>query len=64
MNRTSNDNVPDNGKKDEGMLERIAEAIDPSGADVTDDELIDPGANIRDTPPRQDEVSRKPPEQR
>jgi hypothetical protein len=36
---------------DEGLLERIAKAIDPPGRDVSDDELIDPGSNIPDSRP-------------
>jgi hypothetical protein len=51
-------------KSDEGTLEKIAKAIDPPSTDVSDDELIDPGANIRDFPPKQNETDRNPSRQR
>jgi hypothetical protein len=34
--------------KDQGLLEKIAHTIDPPSREVSDDELIDPGANIPD----------------
>lgn len=47
--------------KDDGMLEKIARTIDPSGREISDDELIDPGANIEDKPAERKSTSRKPP---
>jgi hypothetical protein len=64
MNPKSPEQPGNNEKKEEGKLEKIAKAIDPPSTDVTDDELIDPGANIRDIPPKQDEANRNPSKQR
>jgi hypothetical protein len=48
MNR--NPDKPDQDK-DKGTLEKLAEAIDPPGREISDDELIDPGKNIPDVKP-------------
>ncbi|GAB3538043.1 hypothetical protein GCM10027343_02770 [Noviherbaspirillum agri] len=48
--------------KDDGVLEKIANTIDPSGQDVSDEELSDPGANIRDETPKRERIERKPPD--
>lgn len=45
MNRPMTDS---NTPKDKGLLERLAEKLNPPGHDVTDDELTDPGANIEE----------------
>lgn len=37
--------------KDEGLLEKVGKVLDPSGREVSDDELIDPGSNIPDSKP-------------
>lgn len=37
--------------KDDGLLEKVGKVIDPSGRDVSDAELIDPGSNIPDSIP-------------
>jgi len=40
------------GKKDsEGALEKIANAIDPAGTQVSDEEIMDPGAKRHESPP-------------
>ena len=36
---------------DKGMLERIANTIDPPSRDISDDELLDPGSNIPNSKP-------------
>lgn len=61
MSTDSRGNTRHPDKKDEGMLEKIANTIDPAGTGVSDDELIDPGANIRDFPPDQKKENRNPP---
>lgn len=61
MNMHSQDKSPEQSKKDEGILEKIANTIDPAGTDVTDDEIMDPGANIRDFPEEQEKENRNPP---
>jgi hypothetical protein len=48
MNR--NADKPDQ-QQDKGMLEKIADVIDPPGREISDDELIDPGKNIPDARP-------------
>jgi hypothetical protein len=58
MNPKSPEQSDNDEKKDEGKLEKIAKAIDPPGTDVSDDELIDPGANTREFPSRQNETNR------
>jgi hypothetical protein len=46
MDTQSNDrNIPKDKNQDDGMLEKIARAIDPPSREVSDAELIDPGAN-------------------
>jgi len=37
--------------KDDGLLEKLARLLDPSGREISDAELIDPGSNIHDTKP-------------
>lgn len=64
MNHNSQGKSPDQTKKDDGMLEKIANTIDPAGMEVTDDEIMDPGANTRDFPPDQKKENRNPPEQK
>lgn len=64
MNPNSSGRPNDEGKKDEGKLEKIANTIDPAGTEVTDDELIDPGANTRDFSTREKETNRNPPKPR
>jgi hypothetical protein len=52
MTQTSNAGKPeqDQGKRNEKtFLEKVAELIDPPGREITDDELLDPGANIPDS---------------
>ncbi len=44
----------------EGKLEKIANAIDPASTQVSDEEIMDPGANTRDFPPRQPESRNRP----
>jgi hypothetical protein len=48
MNR--NADKPDQ-EKNKGMLEKMAEVINPPGREISDDELIDPGKNIPDSRP-------------
>jgi hypothetical protein len=53
-NDTSRDtsrNADSKQGKEEGAMEKIAHTIDPSGREISDDELIDPGAHIPDNPP-------------
>lgn len=64
MSTDSPGRTPDQGKKDEGMLEKIANKIDPAGTDISDDEIMDPGSNIRDFPEDQKKENRNPPNQR
>lgn len=47
--------------KDEGVLEKIARTIDPSGREISDDELIDPGSNIPDGSPKREQSDQKSP---
>lgn len=47
MNPKTSGNEPKQGKE-EGKLEKIARFIDPSGREISDAELSDPGANIPD----------------
>lgn len=49
MNTTPGKNK-DRHTEDEGLLERIASKVDPDGTVVSDDEIMDPGANIQDRP--------------
>jgi hypothetical protein len=35
---------------DDSVLEKIARAIDPPSREISDEELIDPGKNIPDSP--------------
>ncbi|MGB7480536.1 MAG: hypothetical protein WA924_09420 [Burkholderiaceae bacterium] len=44
--RAGTDDKNPKPQKDEGLLEKVGKAIDPSGQDVSDAELIDPGSNI------------------
>lgn len=37
--------------RDEGFLDKIAHILDPGGREISDAELIDPGANIHDEMP-------------
>ncbi len=50
MNSKTPGKAPDNNEskqgKDEGVLERLAQTIDPPSREISDDELSDPGANI------------------
>lgn len=65
MSNSTQGKTPDQHKQeDEGMLEKIANTIDPAGTGVTDDEILDPGANIRDFPPDQKKENRNPPNQK
>lgn len=61
MNTRSQDKSPDQRKEEDGMLEKLANKIDPAGTGVTDDEIMDPGANIRDFSPDQKPENRNPP---
>lgn len=61
MNRHMNRGADKKQGKDEGMLEKIADTVDPSGREISDDELIDPGANIKDEPAERKGIERKPP---
>lgn len=56
MNGTNDKDVQPDVKrqKDEGLLEKIGNAIVPPGQDVSDAELIDPGSNIPDPAPAPD----------
>lgn len=64
MNPKSPEQSGKDKKEDEGMLEKIANIIDPSGADVSDDELMDPGTNIKDFPSQENKTNRNPSQQR
>lgn len=64
MNTDSRGKTPTKGKEDDGILEKIANTIDPAGTGVTDDEIMDPGANIRDFPADQKKENRNPPNQK
>lgn len=64
MTTRSQDKSPDQRKEEDGMLEKLANKIDPAGIGVTDDEIMDPGANIRDFPPDQKPENRNPPNQK
>lgn len=58
MNPTpSGTNEPNHGK-DDGMLEKLARIIDPSGREISDEELSDPGTYVHDT---DDEIPPPPP---
>lgn len=46
MNRQTNDAGSGKTGKEEGMLEKLAHAVEPPSREISDDELIDPGANI------------------
>ncbi|GIZ52844.1 hypothetical protein [Noviherbaspirillum aridicola] len=46
MNRNANDAGTGKGGKNEGMLEKLAQAVDPPGREISDEEILDPGANI------------------
>lgn len=65
MNSNTNRGTDTKQGKEEGMLEKIAHTIDPSGREISDDELIDPGANIKDDAPKRESTGqstdRKPP---
>jgi len=39
--------LPQSGE--DGLLEKLARIIDPSGREISDDELIDPGTYVHDT---------------
>ena len=47
-------------KNSDGKLEKIANAVDPAGTDVSDEELMDPGAKTRDFPPPQKNSNTSP----
>jgi hypothetical protein len=48
---------------DKTLLEKAAQLIDPPSREVSDDELIDPGANIPNQIPGRDDAGRKTPGQ-
>lgn len=50
--------------KDEDLLEKAARFIDPPGRKISDDELIDPGANVPDSKPAPGGPVRKSPDKR
>jgi hypothetical protein len=51
MENKPNPNDASRQRKDDGLLEKLARLIDPSGREISDAELIDPGSNIHDTEP-------------
>jgi hypothetical protein len=52
MNRTSgNSNESKQESKDKGVLEKVAQTIDPPSREISDDELIDPGSNTPGSKP-------------
>ena len=61
MNSNTHGKPSDQKQEQDGMLERIARKIDPSGTEVTDEEIMDPGSNIRENPPQQKPTSHNPP---
>jgi hypothetical protein len=48
---------------DKTWLQKAAQLIDPPGREVSDDELIDPGANIPNEIPGRGDTGRKTPNQ-
>ncbi len=52
MNAQRNDAEKSTQSADDGILEKIARAIDPPSREVSDEELIDPGANTPDSNPK------------
>jgi hypothetical protein len=56
MNTPENKTAPENNTEkskqtgDDSVLEKIARAIDPPSREISDEELIDPGKNIPDSP--------------
>jgi hypothetical protein len=51
MQNKPNPNDASKQDKDDGLLEKLARLLDPSGREISDAELIDPGSNIHDTKP-------------
>lgn len=50
MNRNTSDTSKGATGKDDGMLEKLAQTIDPPSREISDEELADPGANIPRVP--------------
>ena len=46
MNRNTNDAGTGKPGKDKGILEKVAHAVDPPSREISDEEILDPGANI------------------
>ncbi|OGB27386.1 MAG: hypothetical protein A3I66_00530 [Burkholderiales bacterium RIFCSPLOWO2_02_FULL_57_36] len=58
--RKNDTDKPVNDKDDEGLLEKIAKTIAPPSREVSDAELIDPGANSPAAKPNDPEKSSTP----
>lgn len=47
-NRNTPEKSSGSNKDSNGKLEKIANAIDPAGTEVSDEEIMDPGAKTRE----------------
>jgi len=59
-NKNATEKSSGGNKDSNGKLEKIANAIDPAGTEVNDEEIMDPGAKTREFSPAQKNSSAPP----